>query len=165
MKGVTMHRLIGTAAVTIMLVIGLSACSSGSDDAADDPSVIVSPPAGFTPEAKYTEMCTAFNEIAASPQAAVLADDTASQNDITAALGVVGPELQSLVDDYGSVMPADVATEFTDWVAGIESIVSLNDSSSITDAAKALRGLATLKSTGAQLDSFTETACGTSLGF
>lgn len=163
-----MYRLLGTASLAAMLTIGLAACGDSDDGntaASDSPSVIVSPPAGFTPEAKYTDMCAAFNDLAASPQAAVLADDSASQDDVSAALSVITPQLQTFVSDYGSVMPPQVATDFSDWVTELDSVSALNENSSFTDAAKALKGLAELKTTGSQLDSFTESACGTSLGF
>lgn len=158
-----MKHLTAVSALAAALVLGLVGCGNGTESAS--PTPVASPPPGFTVEAQYTEMCAAFDELTASPQAAVLANDSASESDIGVALSELSPRLQTFVDQFGSVMPAEVATDFSDLVTEIDTVAALNDNSSFTDATNAIRGLVTLKEAGARVDSFTETTCGTSLGF
>lgn len=148
------------AAAPLALGLALAGCGGGSatDSAA---SLVATAPA----TAADSPLCQSFNQLVDSPEMKVLNDDKASEDQVQEAMTSFAPSLRAFVGQYGGQMPPEVAQDFEAIATEIDQVAALNDSSSLSDAGKALAGLSKLKDSGPQIDAYTLSTCGTSLQF
>lgn len=155
------------AVAPIALGLALAGCGGSSSGTAASAAATTAAPAAASasPTAADSALCQAFNQLADSPEAKVLNDDNANEDQVQQAMTSFAPSLRAFVGQYGGQVPPEVAQSFESVATEIDAVAALNDSSSLSDAGKAVAGLAKLQKEGPQIDAYTMSTCGTSLQF